>query len=135
MMSIIALNDSTRVAPKGKLSNEQVSGLCVHVNPSMQKVRQIVFHQIYVHYLLPKQNVIFCQKSIVDNFNMSYYVTLHYLLSLVSFSFIAPFFFNENLLQMKKDQLEDPSVPLALQPLGSNGDLTIFLINNYLTSI
>ena len=84
---------------------------------------------------MPKQNVIFCQKSIVDNFNMSYYVTLHYLLSLVSFSFVAPFFFNENLLQMKKDQLEDPSVPLALQPLGSNGDLTFFLINNYLTSI
>ena len=36
---------------------------------------------------------------------------------------------------MKKDQLEDPSVPLVLQPLGSNGDLTIFLTNNYLTSI
>ena len=37
-MSIIALNDSTRAAPKGKLPNEQVSGLYFHVNPSMQTI-------------------------------------------------------------------------------------------------
>ena len=36
---------------------------------------------------------------------------------------------------MEKGELQDVTVPLAVQPLDSNSDLTMFLMNNFLTSI
>ena len=36
---------------------------------------------------------------------------------------------------MEKDQLQDVTVPIAVQPLDSNRDLTMFPLNNFLISI
>ena len=36
---------------------------------------------------------------------------------------------------MEKGELQDVTVPLAVQPLDSNSDLTMFLMNNFLSSI